>query len=112
MLSWICAASSRDQGARCASARGFQELKQGQHERGRLSRARLGAGQQVASGKHGGNRARLDGRRDVVAAFGQRGEQPGREPEIVEFHGDSEESGEVGRADYTGTHIPLQRATK
>jgi len=69
-----------DQCARRAACGGREQLQQRENESGRLARAGLGAGQQVATGEHRRYRLRLDRRRQVVAVAGHGGKQPGLKP--------------------------------
>jgi hypothetical protein len=64
-----------------------EELEDGQHERRRLARARLGAGEQVTAVEDEWNRLALDWCGFRVALVGNRTEKLGREPERIERHG-------------------------
>ncbi len=60
----------KDERARDAALGRAEHLEQRQHEGRRLAGARLGAGEQVAAGKHGRNCPGLDWRRGVVTVRG------------------------------------------
>ncbi len=72
--------------ALCAR-RVVEALKDGQHEGGRLAGPRLGAGQQVTSGKDDRNRLALYGGRLGVAGIRNCAEQVGRQPELSKGQG-------------------------
>ena len=55
-----------------------QPLQNGQHEAGRFAGAGLGAGEDIAAGKHGRNRLDLDGGRRIVALIGDSTQQFGQ----------------------------------
>jgi hypothetical protein len=61
-----------------------EALEHGQHEGRRLAGAGLGSGHEVAAGEHERDGLGLDRRGHGVALVGDRAQELGRQPEIVE----------------------------
>ena len=64
----------------------MEPLENGQDERGRLARAGLGAGEQIAALEDEGDRVALDGGGLGVALVRDGAEEFGRQPEDIEGH--------------------------
>ena len=86
------AGRGEDEGADDARAGGrarrVEALEHRQHEGGRLAGAGLGAGEHVAAGEHERDRLGLDGGGLGVALPRDGAKELGRQPEVIEGHGE------------------------
>ena len=71
-------------------ARRVEALEHRQHEGGRLAGAGLGAGEDVAAVEDERDRLGLDGGGFRVALLGDGAEELGRQPEMIEGHGEND----------------------